>query len=85
MKHYISKTSAIRKEQERITNEIQLKYKNKMALLRQNMEKKRKEEIEKIEAKKNAAIEALKQKHKKKYDDIKEYYGEITRTNLDMI
>ena len=63
MKHYISKTSAIRKEQERITNEIQLKYKNKMALLRQNMEKKRKEEIEKIEAKKNAAIEALKQKH----------------------
>ena len=85
MKHYISKTSAIRKEQERITNEIQLKYKNKMALLRQNMEKKRKEEIEKIEAKKNAAIEALKQKHQKKYNDIRDYYGEITRTNLDMI
>ena len=84
-KAYISKTSAIRKEAERISNEIQLKYKNKMALLRANMEKKRKVEIAKIEAKKNQDIEALKNKHAKKYADIKEYYSEITRTNMDMI
>jgi hypothetical protein len=84
-KHFIAKTSAIRKEQERITNEIQLKYKNKMALLRQNTEKKRKEEIAKIEAKKNQAIERLKAEISKKYTDIKEYYFEITRTNMDMI
>jgi len=84
-KHYISKTSAIRKEAERISNEIQLKYKNKMQLLRANMEKKRKVEISKIEAKKNSAIEALKTKHAKKYQDIRDYYNEITRTNIDMI
>lgn len=49
------------------------------------MEKKRKVEIAKIEAKKNAAIDELKNKHEKKYNDIKDYYSEITRTNMDMI
>lgn len=84
-KAFIAKNSAIRKEAERIANEIQVKYKNKMDLLRINMEKKRKIEIAKIEAKKNDAIAALKAKHDKKYQDIKDYYNEITRTNMDMI
>ena len=49
------------------------------------MEKKRKAEIARIEAKKNAAIKELTGKHAKKYADIKEYYSEITNTNLDII
>jgi len=56
-----------------------------MALLRANTEKKRKEEIAKIEAKKNSAIAKLKEEIAKKYADIREYYTEITRTNMDMI
>lgn len=49
------------------------------------MEKKRKAEIARIEAKKNYAIKELTSKHSKKYADIKEYYSEITNTNLDII
>lgn len=56
-----------------------------MLLLRNDMEKKRKAEIARIEAKKNQAIKELTMKHSKKYSDIKEYYSEITNTNLDII
>ena len=43
----------IRAEYERIVNEIQLKYKHKMLLLREEMERKRKQMIQQIENKKN--------------------------------
>lgn len=56
-----------------------------MKLLREAKEKKRKAEIERIEAKKNQAIRDLTQKHEKKYQDIREYYSEITNTNMDII
>ena len=56
-----------------------------MLLLRQDKEKKRKMEIERIEGKKNEAIRALTKKHEQKYADIKEYYSEITNTNMDII
>ncbi len=56
-----------------------------MKLLRQDKEKKRKMEIERIENKKNEAIRALTKKHEQKYADIKEYYSEITNTNMDII
>lgn len=49
------------------------------------MEKKRKAEIAKIEAKKNQAIKDLTGKHANKYTAIKEYYQEIINTNLDII
>ena len=49
------------------------------------MDEKRKIECRKIEGKKNEAINQLKAKHEKKYNDIKEYYTAITKTNLDLI
>ena len=49
------------------------------------MDEKRKIECRKIEDKKNEAIAQLKNKHEKKYADIKEYYTAITKTNLDLI
>ena len=49
------------------------------------METKRKDEIKMIEGKKNLAIKELTGKHKSKYDAIKNYYSEITNTNLDII
>lgn len=64
----------IRQEYERIGNEIQLKYKHKMLLLREEMERKRKQMIAQIENKKNQAIKELTSKHAKKYNDIKNYY-----------
>jgi len=45
--------SAVRSDHERICNEIQLKYKEKMKDLRAQMEKRRKREIQKIEVRKN--------------------------------
>ena len=84
-KAYSAKQTDMRKEYERISNEIQVKYKEKMARLRKEMDEKRKIECRKIEAKKNEAITQLKAKHEKKYFDIKEYYTAITKTNLDLI
>lgn len=84
-KTYNQKNTDIRKEYERISNEIQARFKHKMLLLRQDKEKRRKNEIERIEGKKNEAIRALTKKHEQKYADIKEYYSEITNTNMDII
>lgn len=56
-----------------------------MLLVREEMERKRKALIHQIENKKNAAIKELTSKHAKKYNDIKNYYQEITSTNLDII
>ena len=75
----------MRSEFERIGNEISTKFKHKMLLLREDMEKKRKAAIQMIELKKNQAIKELTGKHEQKYKDIKTYYQEITNTNLDII
>lgn len=74
-----------RHEHERVANEIQLQFKHKMLLLRQEMDARRKKEIERIEDKKNKAIEDLVKMIEKKYNDIKTYYQDITNTNLDVI
>lgn len=84
-KAYSAKQTEVRKEFERISNEIQVKFKNKMTRLRKEMDEKRKIECRKIEDKKNISISDLKAKHEKKYSDIKEYYTAITKTNLDLI
>ena len=53
--------------------------------MRQNTERKRRQEIAKIEAKKNFAVEELKANHEKKFTDIRAFYNEITRSHMDMI
>jgi len=79
------RATQMRAEFERISNEISLKYKHKMLLMREEMERKRKLLIAQIEQKKNQAIKDLTGKHARKYADIKNYYQEITNTNLDII
>ena len=64
----------MRSEFERIANEISTKFKHQMLLLREEMEKKRKQAIAMIEAKKNSSIKTLTEKHAKKYQEIKQYY-----------
>ena len=56
-----------------------------MGTLRQKMEKKRKDKIKDIEDAKNKTIKECPLHHEKKYQDIKDYYFEITSTNLDII
>jgi len=49
------------------------------------MERDRKARIKKIEDQKTAKIKEVIAKHDKKYTEIKDYYFEITSTNLDII
>ena len=84
-KDFNKRATQMRAEFERISNEISLKYKHKMLLMREEMERKRKLLIAQIEQKKNQAIKDLTGKHARKYADIKNYYQEITNTNLDII
>ena len=84
-KDFNKRATQMRSEFERISNEISLKYKHKMLLMREEMERKRKLLIAQIEQKKNQAIKDLTAKHARKYADIKNYYQEITNTNLDII
>lgn len=57
------RATKMRSEFERIGNEISTKFKHKMLLLREDMEKKRKAAIQMIELKKNQAIKELTGKH----------------------
>lgn len=56
-----------------------------MKMLRNEKENLRKQETKKIRDRKDAAIAELTQKVAQKYEDIKNYYQEITSTNLEMI
>lgn len=49
------------------------------------MEERRKKIIQQIENKKNQAINKLTKDHEAKYANIKNYYQEITQTNLEII
>jgi len=61
------RATQMRGEFERIANEISTKFKHQMLLLREEMEKRRKQAIAMIEAKKNTSIKALTDKHARKY------------------
>jgi len=54
-------------------------------MLRNEKENLRKQETKKIRERKDAAIAELTQKIKVKYEEIRNYYSEITNTNLEMI
>ena len=56
-----------------------------MTKLRNEMEEQRLNIINKLEEKKDNKIQAMVKEHQKKYQDIKNYYSDITATNLDLI
>ena len=66
-------------------NDVKDKYDLKMRKLRQEMEDQRVTLIKQAEEKKNDKILTLTKDHSRKYTDIKNYYADITATNLDMI
>lgn len=56
-----------------------------MQKLRTEMEEARATLIKQLEEKKDAKISQLTKEHSKKYTEIKNYYSDITATNLDLI
>eukprot|EP00998_Keelungia_sp_KM082_P001725 NODE_1206_length_1425_cov_91.479199_g1195_i0.p1 GENE.NODE_1206_length_1425_cov_91.479199_g1195_i0~~NODE_1206_length_1425_cov_91.479199_g1195_i0.p1 ORF type:complete len:452 (+),score=164.14 NODE_1206_length_1425_cov_91.479199_g1195_i0:57-1412(+) len=70
---------------ERNMKEMQMKYEKRIKNLREEMELKRKAEIDDIEGRKTAHIKQLMAEHDKAFQDIREYYNDITSNNLELI
>mmetsp|Transcript_11500 Transcript_11500/g.12632 ORF Transcript_11500/g.12632 Transcript_11500/m.12632 type:complete len:471 (+) Transcript_11500:43-1455(+) len=79
------KITAMRQEYERKANDLKTKYKEKMNDLRQDMEDARKAITKQIEDNKTKHINDITHEHAQKLQDIKNYFSEITRTNIDFI
>jgi myosin heavy subunit len=65
--------------------EMGKKYDQKIKLLRDELELRRHAEIHDIEGRKNAHIRELMAKHEASFQEMKEYYNDITSNNLDLI
>jgi len=70
---------------ERNMKEMQMKYEKRIKNLREEMEIKRKTEIDDIERRKTEHIRELMSEHDKAFQDIREYYNDITSNNLELI
>jgi hypothetical protein len=68
-----------------MANDIKRRYDEKMRKLRAEMEDARMNIINKLESKKDAKIQQIVREHNKKYTDIKNYYSDITASNLELI
>ncbi|NXW48394.1 DRC4 protein, partial [Nyctiprogne leucopyga] len=65
--------------------EIEAKYTEKMQVLRDELDLQRKTEIHEVEERKNSQINELMRNHEKAFNDIKNYYNDITIKNLALI
>jgi hypothetical protein len=74
-----------RQQFERKAKEMQNKYEKKMRVLRDELESRRKKETDEIEARKDRHIDLLMKKHQSAFTEIKNYYNDITHSNLELI
>lgn len=79
------KIMALREEFERKSHELLASARKKEKAVRREFQERRKMDVKRIEAKKDAHIRKLMAKHKQAFDDIKNYYRDITHNNLDLI
>lgn len=75
----------IRNEFERESNEMKTKYDLKMQKIRQDMEDYSNTVIKELEERKQQKINVITKMNNKKYKEIKNYYNDITASNLQMI
>ena len=79
------KVTFLRHEFERRASEITKNYDMRMKKTREQLDRKRKDEIKAIEDRKHVMIDFLMNEHQKAFMDIKNYYNDITHNNLDLI
>ncbi|KAJ9439760.1 Growth arrest-specific protein 8, partial [Diplonema papillatum] len=72
-------------QHDKFIQDMQQQYEEKLELLRDELELRRRAETHEIEERKNEHIKELVQKHKAAFQEIKEYYNDITSNNLDLI
>merc|ERR1711920_1179724 len=75
----------LRQEFDRKARDMQQKYELRMKTIRDEMEKQRKSQVQKIEEAKNGKIQEVMDKNNKDFVAIKNYYQDITNSNLDLI
>ena len=75
----------LRHEYEQRHFELKEHYEKKQKSVRDLHEEARREEVSRLELKKNTHIADLMAKHKRKFDKIKKYYSDITHANLELI
>ncbi|XP_010163481.1 dynein regulatory complex subunit 4, partial [Antrostomus carolinensis] len=75
----------LRNDFERQLKEMEAKYTKKMQVLRDELDLQRKTEIHEVEERKNSQISELMRNHEKAFNDIKNYYNDITIKNLALI
>jgi hypothetical protein len=75
----------LRQEFDRRARDMQAQYELRMKTIRDDMEKERRKQIAKIEEAKNTQIQKVMGKNQKDFMEIKNYYSEITNSNLDLI
>lgn len=86
LKFETSKEKTLRKQEyERSTRELTQKYELKKKKLRQEMEELRNQKIKQLEAKKDEKTKEITDLHGTKYKNIKDYYNDITASNLSLI
>ena len=56
-----------------------------MKILRDDLELRRKQDLQETEERKNAHIRELMRKHRQAFNEIKNYYHDITSTTMDLI
>jgi len=82
---FSKKQTNLRLEYERMFNDTKKKYDLKLQKIRSEMEEARAALIKQAEEQKDAKIAQLTKEHGKKYTEIKNYYADITATNLALI
>lgn len=83
--HQEKSIMSLRQEYERKADETKQAYEKKMKALRKDFAKRRKADVKKIETRKNNHIMKLMSKHKEEFNDIKNYFTDVTFNNLDWI
>ncbi len=83
--HYLFLTRTKKDTHEQQLRQTGQRYEQKIALLRDELELRRRVEIHEIEEKKNEHINALIRKHDEAFALMKTYYNKITTNNLELI
>lgn len=78
-------TTESTKDFERQMKELHLKYEHRIRTLREEMENQRKEDIQLIERRKMEHIAELKESHDRAFQEIRDYYLDISTQNIDSI
>ena len=80
-----SKLKDTKSELEQNKKELLMKYEKKMEDLEKELQLRMKVEIHEIEERKNQHINDLMINHESAFREMKEYYNDITRENLEII